>query len=114
MVGSIYYDADCSFCTASVRRVERLLARHRFDVIPLQTPGASQRLGVPDDRLLDEIKLRLPSGKVYGGAAAIVEVARRIWWTWPLWAFSRLPGVMRAMDATYRRVANSRYCATRS
>ncbi len=114
MVGSIYYDADCSFCTAAVRRFERLLARHRFAVVPLQSPGAAARLGVPDERLLDEIRLQLASGEVFGGATAVVEVARRIWWTWPLWALSRVPGVMRGMDAAYRRVANSRYCATRS
>jgi predicted DCC family thiol-disulfide oxidoreductase YuxK len=113
MAGSIYYDADCDVCTAAVRRFERLLSRHQFDLVALQTPDAGERLGVQDDRLLDEIRLRLSNGNVYGGAAAIMEIARRIWWAWPMWAFSRLPGVLMAMDAVYRWFARRRHCAIR-
>ena len=68
------------------------------------------RLGVPDERLLAEMRLRLRDGKVFGGAAAVVEIARRIWWAWPLWALSRLPGAMRPMHATYRWIARHRTC----
>jgi len=31
------------------------------------------------------MRLRLRDGRVFGGAAAVVEIARRIWWAWPLW-----------------------------
>jgi len=48
---------------------------------------------------------------VFGGAAAVAEMARRVWWAWPLWAFSRLPGAMRPMHATYRWIACRRSCA---
>ena len=48
---------------------------------------------------------------MFGGAAAVVEIARRIWWAWPLWALSRLPGAMRPMHATYRWIASRRSCA---
>ena len=67
-------------------------------------------LGVPEDQLLDEMRLRLHDGTVFGGAAAVVEIARRIWWAWPLWALSRLPGAMRPMRATYRWIARHRSC----
>jgi hypothetical protein len=48
---------------------------------------------------------------VFGGAAAVVEIARRIWWAWPLWALSRLPGAMRQLQASYRWIARRRSCA---
>ena len=111
VAGSVYFDADCPFCVASVRRFERLLSRHHFELVPLQAPGARQRLGVAPDHLLDELRLRTADGAVYGGAAAILEVARRISWTWPLWAFSRLPGVMPLLSAGYRWYARRRNCA---
>jgi predicted DCC family thiol-disulfide oxidoreductase YuxK len=108
----VFYDADCRFCVSAARRFERVLANRGFELVPLQIPGASREFGVPDDQLLAEMRLRLRDGTVFGGAAAVVEIARRIWWAWPLWAFSRLPGVMRPMRATYRWIASHRSCAT--
>jgi predicted DCC family thiol-disulfide oxidoreductase YuxK len=108
---SVFYDADCQFCVNAARRFERVLARRRFELVPLQVPGASAEFGVPGDQLLAEMRLRLRDGTVFGGAAAIVEIARRIWWAWPLWALSRLPGAMRPMHATYRWIARRRSCA---
>jgi predicted DCC family thiol-disulfide oxidoreductase YuxK len=110
-VASVFYDADCRFCVDAARRFERVLARRRFELVPLQDPGAAARAGVPGHQLLAEMRLRLRDGKVFGGAAAVVEIARRIWWAWPLWAFSRLPGAMRPMHATYRWIARRRSCA---
>jgi hypothetical protein len=48
---------------------------------------------------------------VFGGAEAVVQIARRIWWSWPLFALSRLPGVMTLFDKLYARIAANRYCA---
>jgi predicted DCC family thiol-disulfide oxidoreductase YuxK len=51
------------------------------------------------------------NGKQYGGAEAVVALAREIWWARPFVWFSRLPGGMRALDAGYRWVASHRKCA---
>jgi alginate O-acetyltransferase complex protein AlgI len=110
-VARIFYDADCRFCVSAARRFGRLLTQRRFELVPLQTPGASADLGIPADQLLAEMRLRLHDGTVLGGAAAVAEIARRIWWAWPLWALSRLPGAMRPMRATYRWIARHRSCA---
>ena len=106
----VYYDADCGFCLAIVRRCERMLLRRRLVLVPLQSPGAARLLGVSDDDLLTEMRLRLADGTVFGGAAAVVEIARRIWWAWPLWALSSVPGAMSPLRALYRWVARNRYC----
>jgi predicted DCC family thiol-disulfide oxidoreductase YuxK len=110
-VARVFYDADCQLCVTAARRFERVLARRRLALVPLQIPGASDAFDVADDHLLDEMRLRLPDGTVFGGAAAVAEIARRIWWAWPLWALSRLPGAMRPMRATYQWVARHRGCA---
>ena len=109
-VASVFYDADCQFCVNAARRFERVLARRRLELVPLQIPGAASKFGVPDDQLLAEMRLQLHDGTVLGGAAAVVEIARRIWWAWPLWALSRLPGAMGPMRATYRWIARRRSC----
>jgi predicted DCC family thiol-disulfide oxidoreductase YuxK len=107
----VFYDANCQVCVGAARRFERVLARRRFELVPLQSPGASAEFGVADDQLLAEMRLRLGDGTVFGGAAAVVEIARRIWWAWPLWALSRLPGAMPPMRGTYRWIARHRSCA---
>lgn len=72
-----YYDGDCRFCIALARRFERVLARRSITLMPLQTVGAAARLGLSDDRLLTEMRLRLRNGHVLGGADAVMEIARR-------------------------------------
>ena len=44
-VASVFYDADCRFCVKTARRFERVLTRRRFELVPLQIPGASAELG---------------------------------------------------------------------
>jgi hypothetical protein len=83
-----------------------------LELVPLQILGASAESGIPDDQLLAEMRLRLHDGTTFGGAAAVAQIARRIWWAWPLWALSRLPGAMRPMDAAYRWIARHRSCAS--
>ena len=110
IAATIYYDGDCRLCAGTARRLERVLRRRHLALIPLQRPGAAAVLDVNEDLLLDEMRLRLDDGSVLGGANAVVEIARRIWWAWPLWALSRAPGVMPLLHPMYRWVARNRYC----
>ena len=73
-----YYDGECRFCIALATRFERVLASRDVDLMPLQTNGAAALLGIPEDRLLLEMRLRLRDGQVFGGADAVMEIARRI------------------------------------
>ncbi len=106
----VFYDADCRYCVEWARRFERILGRRRLEMVPLQTPGSAATLGVPDELLLDEMRLRLQDGTVFGGADAVAEIARRIWWAWPFWAVSQLPGAMRPLRAAYLWIARRRGC----
>jgi predicted DCC family thiol-disulfide oxidoreductase YuxK len=109
-MAAIYYDDECRFCRAMLYRFGRMLARRRFTFVPLQSPGAARILGVADEHLLDEMRVRLDDGVVCGGASAVAAIARRIWWAWPLWALSRLPGAMPPLNAAYRWIARHRRC----
>jgi len=110
-IGRVFFDGDCGICTQAARRFEGVLRRRRFALVPLQAPDACHTLGISEAERLSEMRLRLADGTVFGGAQAVVEIARRIWWAWPLWAISRLPGAMRPLDAGYRWLARRRGCA---
>ena len=110
-IGRVFFDGDCGICTQAARRFEGVLRRRRFALVPLQASDACHTLGISEAERLSEMRLRLADGTVFGGAQAVVEIARRIWWAWPVWAISRLPGAMRPLDAGYRWLARRRRCA---
>src|SRR5580704_5443327 len=98
--GIVFYDAECRFCTTWARRGERWLRKRGFRFAPL--PEAA-----------DEMRLRTTDGETIGGAQAMVYLARRVWWAWPLWAMSRVPGVMRLLERGYCWFALRRNCRSR-
>ena len=91
------YDAHCIFCTAWARRGERILKGRGFVFQPLPEQAR-------------EMKVVTAAGKTLGGAAAVVYLARQVWWTWPLSALSRVPGMMWLLELGYGWVAARRHC----
>lgn len=110
--GWIFYDADCRFCTALVRRFEPSLASRRFELLPLQTPGLADRLHLSNSQLMDEMRLLRPDGECLRGADALLEIARDFWWSRPLWQLGRIPAIRSILRAGYRWVAQNRSCAS--
>lgn len=48
-------------------------------------------------------------GRLYGGAAAINQALKLVWWARPLTLLYRLPGIRQLEDRVYRWVAQNRY-----
>ena len=97
--GLVLYDGDCGFCLRWLRRVERPLLQMGFRFETLQSHG----------RELSEMLVQLPDGRELGGADAAMNLSRHVWWLWPLWLVSRIPGVMPIFRAGYRVIAKNRH-----
>jgi predicted DCC family thiol-disulfide oxidoreductase YuxK len=108
--GWVCYDGECPLCLRWLQRIERPLLRHGFNFIPLQTAWAKARLNLVDGDPLTEMRLLCPNQQVIAGADAAVVLMRYVWWLWPLWLFSRIPGAMPIIHASYRFIANNRHC----
>ncbi len=108
--GWVLYDGDCLLCAGAAARFAPLLRRHQFDLAPLQTPWVQQRLELKPDGLFTEMKLLAGDGRVFGGADALAQIARGIWWAWPLFVAAQIPGAMVLLRAMYRRIAANRHC----
>jgi DCC1-like thiol-disulfide oxidoreductase len=80
----------------------------------LQDSRVQALLALPPDELLREMRVATASGKIFGGAEAIVFLAGRIWWAWPLYAAAKLPGAQRFLAAFYRWFADHRVCLSGS
>lgn len=109
--GWICYDDACPLCQRWLDRVKHPLLRHNFGIVPLQTPWVQEKLSSAETDLLGEMRLLLPNQSVLGGADAVVVLARHVWWLWPLWLLSCIPGTMPLLRIGYRFVARNRRCA---
>lgn len=108
--GWVLYDGECAFCRGWVERTRLLLLRHGYHFVPLQAAWVRERLGHAENESLTEMKLLTVDGRVLGGADAIVEITRSIWWAWPFCALAQLPGIKPVLRALYRRIASNRHC----
>jgi predicted DCC family thiol-disulfide oxidoreductase YuxK len=108
--GWVFYDGECPLCTGALSRFGPMLRRHHFDLAPLQVPWTQKRLGLKPGEPLVEMKLLTANGQIYGGAEALAQIARRIWWAWPLFALTQIPGTAILLRGIYQRIAASRNC----
>lgn len=109
--GWVFFDRDCSVCTSLANRFRHTLEGRGFGLAALQDPRAQSLLNLPPADLLREMRLATTEGKIYSGAEAIVYLSSQIWWAWPLFAASRIPGVMEFLNAGYRWFAKHRTCS---
>ncbi|HUK31137.1 MAG TPA: DUF393 domain-containing protein [Candidatus Acidoferrum sp.] len=123
--GWLFYDRDCRFCTRTAMWLAPALTRRGIAIAPLQDPRVGSLLGLSREDLLVEMRVLLADGAAhgrqinggqvagtqFGGADAVIALAREIWWARPFLWFSKLPGGMRVLDAGYRWVASHRKCA---
>ena len=110
MRGWVFYDAECRFCVAGMKRWGGLFARRGFQWLPLQTPGTATRLGVTDERLLEEMWVQRTDGRVVSGVNAWIELMRSVWWLWPLGVLLGVPGFNAIGCVVYRWIARNRRC----
>ena len=108
--GWLFFDEDCGFCTRIARTLEPILARRGMAVAALQDPRVGALLGMSRQELLRELRFLWSDGRQYGGADAVVAVAREIWWARPVVWISKLPGMMKLLHAAYGWVAAHRSC----
>lgn len=109
--GFLFYDAECDFCVKLARWVAPVLKHRQIALAPLQDPRVSALLGLAPDELLRELRLIISGDGQYGGADAVVALAREIWWAQPVVWFSKLPGGLLQLRRLYRWVARQRKCA---
>jgi len=105
----ILYDGHCGFCSRWVDFWRPTLARHGFKIAALEEAWVGEKLNMPYEDLVQDIRLLTPRGELISGASVYLYVARRIWWAWPFYAIFSLPGFHRLLHAAYLGFARNRY-----
>jgi predicted DCC family thiol-disulfide oxidoreductase YuxK len=107
---TLFYDASRPLCARFARSFKRLLAARGFRLLPLQTPGTMERLDLPPELLVGEMRVLREDGAIFGGPIALVEISRHFWWTYPFYLLTHLPGVKGLLARIYRWIAARRTC----
>jgi len=97
--GWLFFDADCHFCTRVARCLAAVLAKRQFGVAPLQDPRVSTMLNLSQPERMREMRVLLADGRHFGGADAVLWLAK-------------IPGFMKLLRVGYRWVAARRHCAS--
>jgi predicted DCC family thiol-disulfide oxidoreductase YuxK len=106
--GWVLYDGDCGVCSRLAASWGPTLRGLGLAVAPLQSPGVQEQTGLADDELLTDLRLLRPDGQLISGADVYRFVMRRLWWAYPLYLLSRVPGFRRLFDRGYRSFARHR------
>jgi predicted DCC family thiol-disulfide oxidoreductase YuxK len=108
--GWVLYDGECELCRRWAGRFERTLTLRGFDLAPLQSPWVLECLDIPEEELLARMRVLTCDGRDLAGADALMFITRTIWWAWPLYAVSLLPGCRSWLRRAYDWLAVHRRC----
>jgi predicted DCC family thiol-disulfide oxidoreductase YuxK len=107
--GTLFFDGACGMCTRSRDLLLRFNRTGNVQTETLQSPGATERLGITPTSLLESVRWLDDSGAVYSGAeAANAALSAALGTRIPL-AVYRIPGIRVIEEAAYRWVATHRY-----
>ena len=106
----LLYDGACPFCLRLANRWRGTIERRGIGMAPLQAEWVGARLNLPEEELLRDMRLLTADNRLLAGVDAYVYLWRRIWWCFPLWLLTLLPGVRWIMRRAYRWVAEHRAC----
>jgi predicted DCC family thiol-disulfide oxidoreductase YuxK len=109
--GWIFYDAECSSCRDLALRFESFFVARGFHFEALQHDWVQRRLNLTKAQALEEMRVLTRAGLVFGGADAVIFLARQIWWGKPLAWLTRIRLVHAILHRVYRWVAARRTCA---
>jgi predicted DCC family thiol-disulfide oxidoreductase YuxK len=108
---TVLYDADCGVCSHTARMLVRADKRDRLRLVSIQSAEIPNM--PPRGELMAMLHARDEDGHWFKGAAATVEIARRIPIAWPLTVYAKLPLAMPILDFMYRAFAGNRHAISR-
>ncbi len=108
---TVLYDADCGVCSHTARLLVHTDKQARLRLVSIQSARLPDM--PPRAELMEVLHARDESGRWFQGAAASVEIARRIPIARPLTLYAKLPFAMAILDMMYRSLAANRHAISR-
>ena len=108
-IALVFFDGDCAFCNGWVQFITDRDTRGRFRCAPLTSPEGLAVCGpLGLDAAHPDSVVVVADGKVGLRSEAMLMIARRLPWPWPLLGIGYVvPRFLR--DAVYRCITNRRH-----
>lgn len=106
---TVFFDADCGFCSWSASALDRLDRRGAVRLLPLQRAAIELDDAPPEEILLEAMHVRDRDGRWDRGGSALVRIAAVVPLLRPVAVAARVPLVRWALEAWYRVVAHNRH-----
>lgn len=85
-------------------------SKNRIEIRPWHTiPEQMAALGLTNEDGMTKAWFVSADGQLIGGAEAINEAMRYVWWAKPVTYFYKLPGIRQLEDRVYEWIAKNRY-----
>ncbi|BAM90783.1 hypothetical protein S58_48040 [Bradyrhizobium oligotrophicum S58] len=98
----MYYDGSCPLCRAEIGYYRRTDEAGALCFVDVSTADAAAPDGMTQREAMQRFHVRAGDGRVLSGAAAFVEVWRRLpRWRWAA-RLASLPGVLAGLELGYR------------
>jgi len=99
---TVYFDGSCPLCQAEIGYYRRSDEDRAICFVDVSEPGAVTPEGVTQQGAMARFHMRTADGRVLSGAAAFVEVWKRLPnWRWAA-RVAALPGVLPVLEVGYR------------
>lgn len=106
----LIFDGQCGFCRSQVARLARWDRRQILTFLPLQDPLVTEWFPeLSHERLMKEMILATPDGRLHGGAAAFKVLTRKLPRLWLVAPLFHIPWTMPIWQWAYQLVARNRY-----
>ncbi|NDC39717.1 MAG: DUF393 domain-containing protein [Proteobacteria bacterium] len=107
-IGWVLYDDDCGVCRWLAEHAKGMLARRGFALAALQEDWVAPELGLPASQVAVDFRLLCVDGRRFAGADVYRQIFKRIWWCWPLYLFSVVPGLAQIFNWAYATFRDNR------
>jgi predicted DCC family thiol-disulfide oxidoreductase YuxK len=99
---TVYFDGSCALCRAEIGHYRGQDQANALCFVDVSDPDAAVPAGLSQRAAMDRFHVRAGNGELVSGAAAFVEVWRRLpRWRWAA-RIAAWPGVLAALELGYR------------
>jgi predicted DCC family thiol-disulfide oxidoreductase YuxK len=102
MKSTLYFDGSCPLCRTEIELYRRQDQADALCFVDVSAAGAATPEGITQRQAMERFHVTAGDGRVVSGAAAFVEVWRRLpGWRWAARA-AALPGALAVLELGYR------------
>jgi predicted DCC family thiol-disulfide oxidoreductase YuxK len=108
----VFYDSECPMCSNLTHNAKKLTAGQGLGFASLHSDWVKEKIKDVKEPLKEMLILK-PDGNIIGGADAMVHLARKIWFTRPIYWIYQIPGMKFVYKPVYAFIAKNRYCISK-